>query len=161
MQTGKYVDLDDSEDIKSIENIFAHENKFYILANKRKNQLGFHLLVFNINAPDSACDTLITWNHMLDISSADIQLLHLKENELEEEIDENNNDIVDKQVTKTLTTLVVSFKMIGINTYNVFVIDVDSQLVRYWYESYHLWESSVKGFLLKSKEFMILSRDGI
>jgi hypothetical protein len=51
--------------------------------------------------------------------------------------------------------------MIGINTYNVFVIDLASELIRYWFESYHLWESSVKGFLLKSKEFMILSRDGI
>ena len=126
MQTGKYVDMDDSENIKSIENIYAHEDKFYILANKRSNQLGFHLLVFNISEPDLPCDKLISWNHMLDISCADIQLLHLKEHELEEEIDEKHDDIVDKKVTKTLTTLVVSFKMIGINTYNVFVIDLDS-----------------------------------
>lgn len=51
--------------------------------------------------------------------------------------------------------------MIGINTFNIFVIDLDTQLIKYWHESYQLWESPVRGFLLKSKEFMILSKDGI
>lgn len=98
---------------------------------------------------------------MLDISDADIQFLGLRESELEDDIDEENDEQIEKSVTKNLKTLVVSFKMIGINTYNVFVIDLESHLIRYWHESYQLWESSVKGFLLKSKEFMILSKDGI
>ena len=55
----------------------------------------------------------------------------------------------------------VSYKCIGINTYNVFVIDVESKLIKYWHEGYQLWESPVKGFLLTTNDFMILSKDGI
>ena len=98
---------------------------------------------------------------MLDIADADIQLLQMKEVEIEEDVDEEEDAEVEKTVTNMLTCLVVSFKMIGINTYNVFVIDLKSQLFRFWWENYQLWESKVKGFLLKSKEFMILSSDGI
>ena len=85
----------------------------------------------------------------------------MKEQEIESDVDEEEDEEVEKLVTKQLTCIVVSFKMIGINTYNVFVIDLKSELFKYWHESYQLWESPVKGFLLKSKEFMILSKDGI
>ena len=60
--------------------------------------------------------------------------------------------------------MVVSYKMIGINTYNVFVFDLlDSEmnLIKYWHESYQLWESKVKGFLLSTNDFLILSQDGL
>jgi len=33
-------------------------------------------------------------------------------------------------------SIVVSYKAIGINTYNVFVIDLDLKLIKYWHESY-------------------------
>ena len=65
---------------------------------------------------------------MLDISDADIHFLGLRESELEDDIDEENDEQIEKSVTKNLKTLVVSFKMIGINTYNVFVIDLESHL---------------------------------
>ena len=53
--------------------------------------------------------------------------------------------------------------MIGYNTYNVFVIDLDHEdhLIKYWFEGYQLWESPVKGFLLDTNDFLILSKDGI
>lgn len=51
--------------------------------------------------------------------------------------------------------------MIGINTFNVFVIDLETQLIRYWHESYQLWESPVLGFLLETNDFLILSKDGV
>ena len=52
--------------------------------------------------------------------------------------------------------------MIGINTFNVFCINLDGEyLIRYWYEGYQLWESPIKGFLLTSNDFMMLSKDGI
>lgn len=53
--------------------------------------------------------------------------------------------------------------MIGINTFNVFVIDLDTKenLIKYWFEGYQLWESAVKGFLLDTNDFLILSKDGI
>ena len=98
---------------------------------------------------------------MLDIADADIQFIGLKESEIEDDVDEEEDEEIEKTVTKQLSCLVVSFKMIGINTYNVFVIDLNTELFKYWHESYQLWESNVKGFLLKSKEFMILSKDGI
>jgi hypothetical protein len=41
------------------------------------------------------------------------------------------------------------------------VIDIKSRLIKYWHEGYQLWESPVKGFLLSSNEFLILSKDGI
>lgn len=45
-------------------------------------------------------------------------------------------------------SVVVSYKCIGINTFNVFVFDLKTTLIRYWHESFQLWESTVKGFLL-------------
>jgi len=53
--------------------------------------------------------------------------------------------------------------MIGINTYNVFVIDLmnDQHLIKYWYEGYQLWESPIKGFLLNNNDFLMLSKDGM
>lgn len=55
----------------------------------------------------------------------------------------------------------ISYKSVGINTYNVFVIDLGTKLIKYWHESYQLWESPVKGFLLNTNDFLILSKDGI
>ena len=58
-------------------------------------------------------------------------------------------------------SIVVSYKSIGINTFNVFVIDLQTKLIKYWHEGYQLWESPVKGFLLTTNDFLILSKDGI
>ena len=57
--------------------------------------------------------------------------------------------------------IVISYKCIGINTFNVFVIDLNTQLIVYWHESYQLWESPVKGFLLDTNDFLILGKNGI
>jgi hypothetical protein len=57
--------------------------------------------------------------------------------------------------------IVVCYKCIGINTFNVFVIDLESKLIKYWHESNQLWEGTVKGFLLDTNDFTILSKDGI
>lgn len=54
----------------------------------------------------------------------------------------------------------VSYKCIGINTFNVFVFDLKTRLVKYWFEGYQLWESPVKGFLLSTNDYLILSKDG-
>ena len=37
--------------------------------------------------------------------------------------------------------VVMSFKSIGINTYNVMVFDLENNKIKYWHESYQLWES--------------------
>jgi hypothetical protein len=66
-----------------------------------------------------------------------------------------------KETNKMESCIVVSYKCIGINTFNVFVIDLKTSLIKYWHEGYQLWESPVKGFLLDTNDFMILSKDGI
>ena len=60
-------------------------------------------------------------------------------------------------------SLIVSYKMTGFNTYNVFVIDLsqESCLLKYWHESYALWESPIRGFLLSNNDFLVISKDGI
>jgi len=54
----------------------------------------------------------------------------------------------------------VTQKSIFINTYNVYVIDLATKRVVYRHESYHLWEASIRGLLLKNYDFIILSKDG-
>lgn len=53
--------------------------------------------------------------------------------------------------------------MIGINTYNVFVFDLNDplKLIKYWFEGYQLWESKIKGFLLSTNDFLMLSKEGM
>ena len=53
------------------------------------------------------------------------------------------------------------FKSIGINTFNIIVMDLETKKFRFWYEGHHLWESPICGLLLQNKEFMTLSKDGI
>ena len=57
--------------------------------------------------------------------------------------------------------IVVSYKMIGYNTYNVFVIDKRDNLLKYWHESYALWESPIRGFLLPNNNYLVISKEGI
>ena len=56
--------------------------------------------------------------------------------------------------------VVLSFKTSGINTFNVIVIDIETSRIRFWHESYQLWESKVCGFLLASYDFLIISSKG-
>ena len=92
-----------------------------MLCNKKKHKLGFHLLKVDMKNPESDVVYLISWNNKLDIGDCDMQLM--KENK--------KHGLVEHSI-------VVSYKIIGINTYNVFVIDLDSKdhLIRYWFESY-------------------------
>ena len=65
------------------------------------------------------------------------------------------------ELSKGKESIVVSYKAIGINTYNVFVIDLKTRLIKYWHEGFQLWESTIKGFLLRTNDFLILNKDGI
>ena len=139
----KEIDIDDRENISAIQNIIADEDNFYILANKKDAKLGYFLLSIQIDNPDEDCEYLIRWSNKLDIGNCDMHILN-----------ESINDVHNKSI-------VVSYKSIGINTFNVFVIDLTTKLIQYWHEGYQLWESPVKGFLLSTNDFLILSKDGI
>jgi len=141
MKKSLEIDLDERENISSLQNIIQDNKYFYILANKKESRLGMYLLKVNINDPDEESEYLINWTNKLDIGNCDLFML--------------------KQTKTENPCIVISFKSIGINTYNVFVIDLDTSLIKYWHECFQLWESEVKGFLLSTNDFMILSKDGM
>ena len=57
--------------------------------------------------------------------------------------------------------IVLCYKCIYVNTFTVFVIKLDDPpVIVFRYEMYHIWESTIKGSLLSSNDFLILSKDG-
>jgi len=57
--------------------------------------------------------------------------------------------------------IVLCYKCIYVNTFTVFVIKLDDPpIIVFRYEMYHIWESIIKGSLLSSNDFLILSKDG-
>ena len=141
MRNGHEVDLDQREDVSCLQNIITDDEYFYVLANKKEKRLGYYLFKVNIMDPDEESEYLINWTNKLDIGDCDLFMLGAS--------------------GKDGKSIVVSYKSIGINTYNVFVIDLETSLIKYWNETFHLWESPVKGFLLSTNDFMILSKDGM
>ena len=128
-----------------------------MLGNKKGNRLGYYLFRVKIDDPEAlqtkdedgnpCADYLIRWENKLEIADVDIQMLQdLKDR------DEDGNPV---------SNVVVSYKCIGINTYNVFVFCLKTRLIKFWHESFQLWESPVKGFLLPSNDFLIISHQGI
>lgn len=111
-----------------------------MLANKKDGKLGYYLFSIDISDPHKQSQYYINWNNKLDIGNCDLHLMK----------EDNGSE-----------SIVVSYKCVGINTFNVFVIDLNTKLIKYWHEGYQLWESPVKGFLLETNDFLILSKDGI
>lgn len=65
----------------------------------------------------SADKYVIHWGNKVDIGNCALNLM--------------NETTSDGKVIKCIT---VSYKAIGINTFNVFVIELESKLIRYWFE---------------------------
>lgn len=114
------IDFDDQEEISCIQNILADDKHFYVLANKKQQRLGYYLFSVEIDNPTKEPVYLINWNNKLDIGNCDIQILTEK----------------DKKKGTVSKYIVVSYKCIGINTFNVFVIDLQTGLIKYWHEGY-------------------------
>lgn len=100
----KEIDLDLLTGISEIRSIAVQDDNFYVLANKYKRKLGFYMLHFNLNDP-SDTHFYISWNSKLDIGDADMYPLHEMDGTVKKEY------------------ILVCYKMIGVNTYNVFVFD--------------------------------------
>jgi len=162
VRTKEEVDIGTRECVADIQNITvsSKDDEFFVLANKRDARLGYYLFRVKIDDPGAeltkdadglpASDYLIRWENKLQIANCDIQML--QQTKGKEERDKDGNIICD---------LVVSYKCIGINTYNVFVFCLNTRLIKFWHESFQLWESPVKGFLLPSNDFLIISNQGI
>lgn len=84
-----------------------------MMANKKEQKLGYYILRINIEKPEDI-DYLMQWDNRLDVGDV-------------------NLGIFDEKGTNFM---VVSFKSIGINTFNVIVINLKTKLIRYWHESY-------------------------
>lgn len=143
------IDLDLEEDIDLVKSIMFHDGHFYLVANKLGGRLGFFLIDIDTSVIRSSfeysAEYVIQWPNKLDLDNCDQSIMK----ELDQETGEEKKRIV------------VSFKQNHINTYNVFVIDLESRVILYWHEGYQLWESPIKGFLLSTNDFLTYSKDGI
>lgn len=135
------VDIESEYHISEVRSVlYAKElRKFYILANKCDRLLGYYLIEIDEFEPEmQEPNVLVNWRSKLELGDASLNLIY----------DETTKD----------SKLVVCFKCIFINTYNIILIDLSSKLITFWYETYHLWESSITGIYLQNrKEFCMIS----
>ena len=57
--------------------------------------------------------------------------------------------------------IVVSYCSQYINTYNIFVLNLNTKKLDFWHESYALFETELTGFLLENDDFLTLTKDGM
>ena len=124
MRTKQFVDLDQLFGISNIKEIIHddEDRSFYLLVNKYKEKLGLFLIKFNEHNP-SESTFFFKWKNKLDISDADIAVVRNKDSHYKE--------------------LLVSYKTIYVNTFNVMLVDISSEKMTtlYRHESFQLWES--------------------
>lgn len=144
------VDLDELFDIGSMKEIIHDEEDkvFYIVANKFEEKLGFFIVQFSDCNPRSH-RFLTKWKNKLDIGDCSLQVMRQSETRYKE--------------------LVVSYKTIYINTFNVTLMDISSLqtesnnlVTTFRHESFQLWESQCNGILLNgNKDFVTFSKEGM
>lgn len=100
-----WIDLDEKYKIKSIKQVvYDYEDQvFYLMANRFQDKLGFFCIVFHEEDPDNF-HFLMKLKNKLDIADANIFVLR-------------NPDKMYKE-------LVLSYKTIYLNTYNITVLDI-------------------------------------
>lgn len=126
------------------------EDKFYILANRFEKKLGYYLLEFSISKPksDKKPKFLIKWQNKLEIADTALHYMKIERKNLKGEI------------IKT-AEIVVSYKSIFINQYTIFVLEINTGLIKFWMEGYQLWESPVTGLMSSSNDFLICNKYGL
>ena len=62
------IDLDEMEELESIQNCCCDEKYFYLMANKKERKLGYYILRIDINKPGDV-DYLMQWDNKLDIGN--------------------------------------------------------------------------------------------
>lgn len=123
---GKEIDVEGETQLSGIEAVLAGEKNFYIFANKHLGQLGYFLLVIPMATPTPEhMRFLLKFENKLDVRDADLSLMKLQEPKLDQPSEFEENLYV-----------IVSFKTMGINTYNVITFDLKSEKIKYWHESY-------------------------
>ena len=93
---------------------------------------------------------LIKWKNKLNIDDVNMTILHSSSIEHPEHM---------------FSELIINFKVIYLNTYNVIVLDIShegQQNIIFRHESLQIWESECYGFLLKkNKDFIKLNLNGM
>ena len=116
------------------------------MANRYKEKLGFFVIVFHEENPDDF-HFLIKIKNKLDIADANIYVL--------------------RNMNKMYKELILSYKTIYLNTYNITVLDISTSSTRdenavFRHESFQLWESPCTGFMVNNNhEFVHLNKNGI
>ena len=147
------VDIDEYMNIGHIKEIIHDQDDsvFYILANKYDEKFGFFLIrikdrwtgKFNLQKKDNpSFEFIISYKNKLEIGDASVAVL--------------------RDRVQGYKELVLSYKTIYINTYNVHVMDISpqnkGQPTLYRHESFQLWESESMGLLLhRRNDFLKLS----
>ena len=117
------------------------------MSNKYQEKLGFFILKIHEDEPKNNRQEkfLIKWKNKLDIGDPNIFVL--------------------RNHKKGLKELIVSYKVIYMNIYNVISMDIsldDQQLLIFRHESFQLWESECTGFLLKKNlDYITLNKAGL
>ena len=105
------------------------------MANKFEGRLGFFLIRMNAEDPDDH-KFLTKWKNKLDIGDAAINVIRH----------------ANRDKTQQYKELIISYKTIFINTYNVQVMDISNpdsdETTLFRHESFQLWESESRGFIL-------------
>lgn len=110
--------MDESEKVAQIESVACDSNYFYCVSNKRDEKLGLFLFMIDMNNPDKPAEYLLHWQNKLNIGNCDVAFMR-------EEVSNGEDN----------TYLIVSYKAIGINTFNVLCINLKTKLIEYWHES--------------------------
>lgn len=130
--------------------MFDNEDKhIYIISNKHGGKLGFYIKKINMMNPFADRGEnkgfIVNWNRNLDIGDASIFIL--------------------RDQAKGYKEIVVSYKTIFINVYNILVLDQrhrSGQALMYRHESFQLWESQISGTLIHAtNDFVTINRDGV
>ena len=116
------------------------EKRFFILANNRNDCIGFFLMSFSEKTHEVRYH--INWEHKLPIDDADMSLMKTYERICDDKKDVHEHDAEeDTNPLKNNRHIVVSFKTQYINTYNIFVINIETGQFEFWHESYALFEA--------------------
>lgn len=125
------LDIDDEFHISAIKSIIYDEGSFYILANKSRGKLGMFLFRMDESNPivknrknnseELNGEFILNMKNKLDIADANMFVLKNEEHGYRE--------------------LIVSYKTMYINTYNINVVDLSDRLIIFKHESFQLWES--------------------
>lgn len=122
----KEIDLDEHFSIGALKEIIydREEDDFYILANKFEEKLGFFIIRIDAKEPLKDALFLTKWKNKLDIGDASLNVLR------------HSN----KDNTQHYKELIIAYKTININTYNVTVMDIhdktNNQVTLFRHESF-------------------------